>query len=173
MAEFCLQCFKRFEPNANEYNTTLSTNLEWCEGCAELRQVVVDFVDFNDDDNEPMTECKHQDDKCEYWYMGMCELDDRLNVCPHSELYKQLQKFSGYMKNENNKQVTIQDNLTLYCPICKTPLYQYDKKIPNSTSAHVKGRCDNCGGNYHWMEYVNKISEHKVAGFSSFYKSEE
>ena len=169
MAEFCLQCFKRFEPNANEYNTTLSTNLEWCEGCAELRQVV---VDFNDDDNEPMTECKHQDDKCEYWYMGMCELDDRLNVCPHSELYKQLQKFSGHIKNEGNKQVMIRDNLTLYCPICKTTLYQYNKKIPDSTSAHAKGRCNNCDSNYHWIEYVNKVGEHKVAGFSSFYETE-
>ena len=116
MAEFCLECFKRFEPNANEDNTTLSNYLDWCEGCAELRQVVVDFEE---------------------------------------------------------KQVTIQDNLTLYCPICKTPLYQYDKKIANSTSAHVKSRCDNCGSNYHWMEYINKIGEHKVAGFSSFWKPQE
>lgn len=43
MAEFCLECFKRFEPNANENNTTLSKNLEWCEGCAELRQVVLEY----------------------------------------------------------------------------------------------------------------------------------
>ena len=43
-----------------------------------------------------MTECKHQDDKCEYWYMGLCELDDRLNVCPYDPLYKQLQEFGGH-----------------------------------------------------------------------------
>ena len=97
MAEFCLKCLQRFEPNANEDNTTLSNYLDWCEGCAELRQVV---VEFDDDDNEQMTECDYDDDKCEYWYMGMCELDDRLNVCPHSELCKQLQEFGGHVKNE-------------------------------------------------------------------------
>ena len=39
--------------------------------------------------------CKYSDDECEYWCMGMCELDDRLNVCPHDPLYKQLQEFGG------------------------------------------------------------------------------
>ena len=48
MAEFCLTCFKRFEPNANEDNTTLSEYLDWCEGCAELRQVVLTFDDGSD-----------------------------------------------------------------------------------------------------------------------------
>ena len=48
MAEFCLTCFKRFEPNANEDNTTLSNYLDWCEGCAELRQVVLTFDDGSD-----------------------------------------------------------------------------------------------------------------------------
>ena len=42
-----------------------------------------------------MEPCKHEDDKCEYWYMGLCELDDRLNVCPYDPLYKQLQEFGG------------------------------------------------------------------------------
>lgn len=42
-----------------------------------------------------MEPCKHKDDKCEYWYMGLCELDDRLNVCPYDPLYKQLQEFGG------------------------------------------------------------------------------
>jgi hypothetical protein len=46
-----------------------------------------------------MEPCKHEDDKCEYWYMGICELDDRFNVCPHDPLYKQLQEFGGG-KNE-------------------------------------------------------------------------
>lgn len=42
-----------------------------------------------------MESCRHEDDKCEYWYMGLCELDDRFNVCPHDPLYKQLQEFGG------------------------------------------------------------------------------
>lgn len=46
-----------------------------------------------------MEPCRHEDDKCEYWYMGLCELDNRLNVCPHDPLYKQLQEFGGG-KNE-------------------------------------------------------------------------
>ena len=45
MAEFCLECLRKFEPNANEDNTTLSDYLDWCEGCAELRQVVLTFDD--------------------------------------------------------------------------------------------------------------------------------
>ena len=36
--------------------------------------------------------CKYEDDKCKNWYMGLCDLDDRLEVCPHSKLYKQLQE---------------------------------------------------------------------------------
>lgn len=51
MAEFCLTCFKRLEPNANEDNTTVSINLDWCEGCAELRQVVLTFDDGKDNSN--------------------------------------------------------------------------------------------------------------------------
>ena len=39
--------------------------------------------------------CRHENDKCEYWYMGICELDDRFNVCPYDPLYKQLQEFGG------------------------------------------------------------------------------
>lgn len=42
-----------------------------------------------------MEQCKYEDDKCEYWCMGLCDLDDRLNVCPHDPLYKQLQEFGG------------------------------------------------------------------------------
>lgn len=42
-----------------------------------------------------MEPCKYKDDKCEYWYMGFCELDGRLNACPHDPLYKQLQEFGG------------------------------------------------------------------------------
>jgi hypothetical protein len=46
-----------------------------------------------------MEPCKHEDNKCEYWYIGFCELDDRLNVCPYDPLYKQLQEFGGSLQN--------------------------------------------------------------------------
>ena len=42
-----------------------------------------------------MEPCRHEDDKCEYWYMGLCDLDNRFNVCPYDPLYKQLQEFGG------------------------------------------------------------------------------
>ena len=45
MAEFCLQCLKKFEPNANKHNTTVSINPYFCEGCGELKPVVVTFDD--------------------------------------------------------------------------------------------------------------------------------
>lgn len=48
-----------------------------------------------------MEQCRYEDDKCEYWYMGLCELDDRLNVCPHDPLYKQLQEFGGIVVSHN------------------------------------------------------------------------
>ena len=43
MAELCLKCLRGFEPNANEDNTTLSENLEWCDGCGALTQIVLEF----------------------------------------------------------------------------------------------------------------------------------
>ena len=49
-----------------------------------------------------MEPCRHEDDKCEYWYMGLCELDDRLNVCPYDPLYKQLQEFGSTTASPNN-----------------------------------------------------------------------
>ena len=43
MAEFCLDCFKKFEPNANEDNTVLSEYNDFCEGCGEVKPVVICF----------------------------------------------------------------------------------------------------------------------------------
>ena len=43
MAEFCLECLQKFEPNANESNTILSTNPDLCEGCGEFKPVVIEF----------------------------------------------------------------------------------------------------------------------------------
>ena len=37
-------------------------------------------------------DCSYEDDKCPNWFMGMCDMDSRLEVCPHSKLYKQLQE---------------------------------------------------------------------------------
>lgn len=45
MSEFCLECLKKFEPNANVNNTTTSTDLYLCEGCGQLKHVVVAFTD--------------------------------------------------------------------------------------------------------------------------------
>ena len=52
MAEFCLECLKKFEPNANEYNTTISIESYLCEGCGEIKPIVVTFDDGSD-------RCKH------------------------------------------------------------------------------------------------------------------
>jgi hypothetical protein len=46
MAEFCLECFKKFEPNANEHNTVLSDNPDFCEGCCDIKPVVLEFYDW-------------------------------------------------------------------------------------------------------------------------------
>ena len=43
MADFCLDCFKKFEPNANENNTMLSEDNDFCEGCGEIKPVVIEF----------------------------------------------------------------------------------------------------------------------------------
>ena len=45
MAEFCLKCLQGFEPNANEHNTELSEEPEFCEGCGEIKPVVVKIND--------------------------------------------------------------------------------------------------------------------------------
>ena len=45
MAEFCLECLKKFEPNANTNNTTVSIDPYLCEGCGQLKPVVVAFAD--------------------------------------------------------------------------------------------------------------------------------
>ena len=77
--------------------------------------------EYDYDDDIQMSECKHDDDKCEYWYMGMCELDDRLNVCPHSELYKQLQKFGGHI----NEPAPTGGLLGWICPKCGAVMSPY------------------------------------------------
>lgn len=45
MAEFCLECLKKFEPNANINNTTVSINPYYCDGCGKLKPIVVTFED--------------------------------------------------------------------------------------------------------------------------------
>ena len=46
MAEFCFNCFKeKLEPTATAENTTLSTDLDFCEGCGEMKNVVTEFHD--------------------------------------------------------------------------------------------------------------------------------
>lgn len=52
MAELCLQCLQKFEPNANEDNTVLSENLEWCDGCGALTSIVLEFNDEGSETNE-------------------------------------------------------------------------------------------------------------------------
>ena len=44
MAEFCLECLRKFEPNANEGNVILSNNSELCEGCGLLKRIVVKII---------------------------------------------------------------------------------------------------------------------------------
>lgn len=41
MAEFCLNCLKEFEPNANERNAVLSKDYCICEGCGKSTKVVI------------------------------------------------------------------------------------------------------------------------------------
>ena len=50
MAEFCLKCLQKFEPNANKDNTTVSINPYYCDGCGELKPIVVTFNEFDEDD---------------------------------------------------------------------------------------------------------------------------
>lgn len=45
MADFCLECLHKFEPNANEHNTVLSKEIVLCEGCGNLKNIVLEFVD--------------------------------------------------------------------------------------------------------------------------------
>lgn len=45
MAEFCLECLKKFEPNANTNNTTVSIDPYLCEGCGQLKPVVLTITD--------------------------------------------------------------------------------------------------------------------------------
>lgn len=45
MSEFCLKCFKQLDPNANELNTVLSNWSELCEGCGQIKQIVISFDD--------------------------------------------------------------------------------------------------------------------------------
>lgn len=75
-----------------------------------------------------MTECKYNDDKCEYWHMGMCELDDRLQVCPHDPLYKQLQEFGGHSSNPDSKPMG--GLMGWICPVCGRGLSPYTSSCP-------------------------------------------
>ena len=47
MAEFCLECLRKFEPNANADSIVLSDNPELCEGCGHIKKIVVEINDEN------------------------------------------------------------------------------------------------------------------------------
>ena len=88
-----------------------------------------------DEEGEEMTECKYDDDKCEYWYMGMCELDDRLQVCPYDPLYKQLQEFGGHISNPDPKPA---DGLMGWiCPVCGRGLSPYTSSCPYAINRDI------------------------------------
>ena len=42
MAEFCKDCFKKIEPSVADNTVVLSTESELCEGCGEIKPVVVE-----------------------------------------------------------------------------------------------------------------------------------
>lgn len=44
MAEFCLECFKKdIDETAKDSDIILSDHVEFCEGCAELKRIVVEI----------------------------------------------------------------------------------------------------------------------------------
>ena len=43
MADFCLECLKEFEPNANINNVVFSNVDYFCEGCGEFKSVVIEY----------------------------------------------------------------------------------------------------------------------------------
>lgn len=93
-----------------------------------------------------MEPCRHDDDKCEYWYMGMCELDDRLNVCPHSELYEQLQKFGGHINEPKEPEPASTGGLLGWiCPKCGaalSPFVNYCVKCSGNWEITFNGGVD-------------------------------
>lgn len=42
MAEFCKDCFKKLEPSVSEQELVLSSDAELCEGCGEVKPVVLE-----------------------------------------------------------------------------------------------------------------------------------
>lgn len=42
MAEFCKDCFKKMEPSVLDNNLIMSSDAQLCEGCGELKLIVVD-----------------------------------------------------------------------------------------------------------------------------------
>lgn len=48
MAEFCLECLnKDLEKKIDEKNVIFSRDLEFCEGCGELKHVVITIEEDN------------------------------------------------------------------------------------------------------------------------------
>ena len=45
MAEFCLECLKKFEPNADEHNTELTVFIYPCDACGQWKPLVEKFID--------------------------------------------------------------------------------------------------------------------------------
>ena len=44
MAEFCKECFKRcIEPGALDEHIVVSNDEDFCEGCGEFKQVVIEY----------------------------------------------------------------------------------------------------------------------------------
>ena len=107
MAEFCLKCLQKFEPNANEDNTTLSEYLDWCEGCAELRQVVVTF----DDGSDIKETIKVKPRKVETTFCEKCDKDVKFKI-----------DWQGVASTTPKGIITYKE-LYAYCPHCQDLLY--------------------------------------------------
>lgn len=51
MAEFCLDCLREFEPNANGRNSVLSKDYYICDGCGKSKRIVVSLLEVCEEKN--------------------------------------------------------------------------------------------------------------------------
>ena len=52
---------------------------------------------------------------------------------------------------------------TLYCPECGHHLAPNGNE--HGKTAYVEAYCPICDKRYHWVAYISKDNEHKIAGF--------
>ena len=146
MADFCLECLQKFEPNANKNNTVISNECYVCDGCGEIKPIVEEYTDG--------VKCFYCDTAA-----NNATTEKGLYVCRCYRLHNNNGKISQhYSNNEDrltaeNKELKAEvERLRKVLKVSYGEIEEYEKKIDEGIET-----CHHCHG-----KYAEKIKEAEI-----------